>query len=117
MDFSVPEVKILLLLSYFIILGVVSLVNFTFSINDLNPFLDDLFRYFVCELGGDSPLCADIRQEFESHLKPGLNSTTFVLLALITWVHLLFAIQIQDVKKLIQRILLHYCAYFKKSDN
>ena len=98
---------------YFIVVGIVSLVNFTFSAINLNPFLDDLFKYFVCELGGDSSLCTDIRQEFESHLTPGLNIITFVLLALLTWVQLLFVIQIQDVKKLIQGIWLHYRAYFK----
>ena len=116
MDFSIPEVKILLLLSYFIIVGVVSLVNFSFSTINLNPFFDDLFKYFVCELGGDSSLCADIRQEFETHLMPGLNIITFVLLALLTWVQLLYAIKIQDVKKLIQGIRLHYRAYFKKDN-
>ena len=110
-DFSVPEVKILLLLSYFIVLGVLSLVNFSFSAIYLDPFLDDLFRYFVCELPGDSPSCADIRKEFESHLTPGLNVTSFSLLALLTWVHLLFAVQIQDAKRLIQRILLYCQAY------
>ena len=113
-DFSVPEVKILLLLSYFIVLGVFSLVNFSFSAIYLDPFLDDLFRYFVCELAGNSPSCADIRKEFESHLTPGLNVTSFSLLAMLTWVHLLFAVQIQDARRLIQRISLHCQAY---SDN
>ena len=107
-DFSVPEVKILLLLSYFIVFGVVSLVNFTFAAINLNPFLDDLYRYFLCELGGNNPLCEDIRRDFESHLNPELNFVTFVLLAMLTWVHLLFAIQFQDIKKLMQRVLL-YC--------
>ena len=105
---GVPEVKILLLLSYFIVLGVFSLVNFSFSAIHLDPFLDDLFRYFVCELAGDSPSCESIRKEFESRLTPALNVISFTLLALLTWVHLLFAVQIRDVQKLVQRILL-YC--------
>ena len=105
MNFSIPEAKVLLLLSYFKILGIFSLVNFSIALINVNPFLDDLFRYFACELTGDSPLCENIRQQFESHLHPGLNNTTFVLLALLTWVHLLYAIKLQDIKTLVQRIL------------
>ena len=105
-NFSVPEVKILVLLSGFIVFGVVLLVNFSFSINEANPFLDDLYKYFACQLGGCDPMCEDIRRQFEKHLKPELNAVTYLLMGLITVVYLLFAIQAQDVKKLIQRIRL-----------
>ena len=107
-NFSVPEVKILILLSYFIIFGIMTLVNFSVSINEANPFLDDLFRYFACQLGGLNPDCEDIRRQFERHLKPELNGTTYLLTGLITWVYLLFAIQAQHVKKLVQRIISCY---------
>ena len=107
-NFSVPEVKILILLSYFIIFGIMTLVNFSVSINEANPFLDDLFRYFACQLGGLNPDCEDIRRQFEGHLKPELNGTTYLLTGLITWVYLLFAIQAQHVKKLVQRIISCY---------
>jgi len=105
-NFSVPEVKILILLSYFVILGIMLLVNFSVSINEANPLFDDLFRYFACQLGGYNPMCEDIRQQFEKHLKPGVNGATYFLIGLITWVYLLFAIQAQDVKKFLQRIAL-----------
>ena len=114
-SFSVPEVKILLLLSYFIVFGITSLVNFSISINEANPFLDDLFRYFECNLFGSDPKCEDIRQDFEKHLKPGLNSATYILLALITWVHLLFAIQAQDVKKTVKSVIKRYRSTLKFS--
>ena len=104
-NFSVPEVKILILLSYFIVFGIMTLVNFSVSINEANPFLDDLFRYFTCQLGGLNPVCEDIRRQFERHLKPELNATTYLLIGLITWVYLLFAIQAQQAKKVIQRII------------
>ena len=107
-NFSVPEVKILILLSYFIISGIISLANFSVSINEANPFLDDLFRYFACQLGGLNPDCEVIRQQFERHWKPKLNGTTYLLTGLIAWVYLLFAIQAQHVKKLVQRILSCY---------
>ena len=107
-NFSVPEVKILILLSYFIISGTMTLVNFNFTINEANHFLDDLFRYFACQLGGLNPDCEVIRQEFERHLKPELTITTYILIGLITWVYVLFAIQAHHVKKFVQRILSCY---------
>ena len=107
-NFSVPEVKILILLSYFIAFGIMSLINLSVSINEANPFLDDLFRYFACQLGGFDPMCEDIRRQFERHLKPGLNGVTYLLIGLITWVYLLFAIQSQDVKKLARKITTYY---------
>ena len=102
--FSVPEVKILIFLSYFIIFGIMTLVNFSVTINEGNPFYNDLFRYFACQLNGFNPMCEDIRRQFERHLKPKLNGANYLLFGLITWVYLLFAIQEQNVKRLIKRI-------------
>ena len=97
-NFTVPEVKVLILLSYFVVFGIVSLVNLTITLNEANPFLDDLFKYFACQLGGYNPKCEDFRQQFEKHLKPGLNGSTYLLLGLITWIHILIATKAQDYK-------------------
>ena len=106
--FSVPEVKILILLSYFIVLGIMTLVNFSVTIKEADPFLDDLFRYFTCQLGGFNPECEDIRRQFEKHLKPGLSGANYLLVGLITWVNLLFTIQVEDVKRVVKRITTRY---------
>ena len=114
-NFSVPEVKILILLSYFIIFGIVTLVNFSVSINEANPFLDDLFKYFACQLGGFDPMCEDIRRQFERHLKPELSGATYFLMGLTTCVYLLFMIRVitQNVKRLVHRMTLYCCASTK----
>ena len=103
-----PEVKILILLSYYIILGTLSLANFTVSIKNASLFLDDVFRYFACQIGGFDPICEDIRQHFEKHLKPELNGATYFTVGLIPWVYLLFTIQAENVKGLFQRIKVCY---------
>ena len=81
-----------------------TLVNFSVTVNQANPFLDDLFRYFACQLGGFDPVCEDIRRQFEKHLKPELNGANYFLFGLISWIYLLFTIQEQHIKKLIQII-------------
>ena len=94
-----------------------SLANFSVTINEVNPFLNDLFRYFVCQLGGFDPMCEDIRRQFEKHLNPELNDVTYLLIGLITWVYLLFAIQSHDVKTLARKITMYYCGSTKVSSH
>ena len=106
--FSVPEVKILIVLSYYMVLGIVQLLNITISLNNATPFLKDLFKYFECQLPGYDPMCEDIRRQFETHLKPELNGVSYFLYALITWVGLLFAVRGDDVKWLIQKVVSYY---------
>ena len=105
---SVPEVKILTSLSYYIVFGIVQLVNLTITINEATAFQDDLFRYFECQLTGYDPVCEDLRRQFEEHLKPELNALSYSLFAFITWVNLLFAISKEDVKWLMQKVISCY---------
>ena len=109
-----PEIKILILLSYFIVFGIVSLVNLTITLNEADPFLDDLFNYFACQLSGYNPNCEDFRRQFEKHLKPGLNGAAYLLLGLNTWVHILIATKAQDYKWLMQRVVSFYNALIVK---
>ena len=94
-----------------------TLVNFSIAINQITPFYDDLCRYFDCQLGGFDPMCEDIRRQFERHLKPELNGANYFLFGLITWVYLLFTIQEQNVKRLVQRIRQCYRASTKVSSH
>ena len=106
--FSVPEVKILILLSYYTLFGIVQLINATIAINQSAPFWNDLLEYVGCQLTGYDPICEDIRREFERHLKPGLNVVSYIQFGFATWVNLLFAIKGEDVKWLMQKITLCY---------
>ena len=54
------------------------------------------------------PMCEDIRQEFEKHVCPELDYVTCPCLGLLSWIYLLFAIQVQDIKRLLQGIVSCY---------
>ena len=105
-SFSVPEVKILILSCYIIIFGIVALINLSISIRDLNIFLDSLLDYFACQARGYSAsnTCHEEYEEFEKYLKPELNMVTYLLLGLIPWSNLLFAIQVSDIRKAMHKI-------------
>ena len=96
----------LILSCYFIIFGIVTLINLSITIADTNIVLDKLIDYFACQARGysSSNTCYAEYEELESHLKPELNSTTYLLLGLVPWSNLLFAIHISDIKKAIQKI-------------
>ena len=100
--FSVPQVKILLLLGHVIVLGITSLLAISIDVSNADALTKDLFRYFTCNLFGFNPECESIRKEFEKHLSPGLISSTYVQLALVSCVHLLFVIQAEDIKRVLQ---------------
>jgi len=105
--FSVPQFKILLLLGFVIVLGISSLLAISIDVSNADALINDLFRYFSCNLFGYNPECESIRTEFEKHLSPGLISSTYVLLALVSCVHLLFVIQAEDIKRALKWIREH----------
>ena len=105
-----PEVKILILLSSFIIFGVLLSVDYSSGVHQANPLIDDLNKYFTCQLGGFDPMCEDIRQQFKKHLHPEINIITYLSFGITAVVYLLFAIQAKDVNKLIQKIRLCFHA-------
>ena len=101
-NFTVPEVKILIVVSCFIVFGTLALANLAASIDENEAFLDDVFKYGSCQLGGYNPMCEDIRHQFEKHLHLELDIVTFLSLGLLSWVYLLFAVQVQDIKKVLK---------------
>jgi len=102
--FSVPQVKILLLLGYVFVLGIMSLLAISIDVSNADALIKDLYRYFTCNLFGFNPKCESIRTEFEKHLSPGLIISTYVQLALVSCVHLLFVIQAEDINRALQWI-------------
>jgi len=102
--FSVPEVKILLLLAYFGLFGIMELVTLSVVAANVDDLVNDIIRYSVCNLFGYDPNCEDIRRDIEKHVSPGLTCSAFVILGFLPHVHLLFAIQFEHLKKAVSWI-------------
>jgi len=107
MKFSVPEVKILIITCYFIVFGITSLVNISFTVRNGDIILFKLLVYFTCQTAGynGTDTCVGERDELESYLKPELNAASYILLSFIPWLNLLFAVQVKDVKKVVHRVV------------
>ena len=83
------------------------LINYSIDIRDTDIILDRLLDYFACQSIGYSAdhTCSAEYDKLRSYLQPELYSTTYVLLGLLPWSNLLFAIQVSDIKKAIQNVL------------
>ena len=61
--------------------------------------INDVFRYSACNLFGYDPKCEDIRNDFEKHKLPGLINSTIPLLGFLSWMHLLYVIQVEHIQR------------------
>ena len=102
--------KILILSCYFILFGTIGLINFSTDIRDTDIILDSLLDYFTCQSIGYSAdhTCSAEYDKLRSYIQPELYSTTYIFLGLLPWSNLLFAVQVSDIKKVIQNVLYLY---------
>ncbi|XP_065915301.1 uncharacterized protein [Dysidea avara] len=98
-NFSVPQVKILLLLSYTVIFSSMAFATLTVLADNSDDLINDVFRYSACNLFGYNPKCEDIRNDFERHTSPGLINSTILLLGFLSWINLLYVIQVRHIQR------------------
>ena len=78
---STPEKKLLFILSYYVIFGVITLAYFSVSTHDQDAFLEAALRYFICEEPGNNPSCS--RNDFEQYTYPFFAASSYLLMGLI----------------------------------
>ena len=104
---SIPEIKILILTIYFITLSVVLTTRISLAVEFSNG---DLYAYFYCQLHGNNSACDKLRERYEESQYPHLTSVITLMTGLITFVNLIFAIRVEDVKDFCSRILRRICS-------
>ena len=110
---SVAERKILIALTYYVILVVFALTSFTLDARNANKFYQQLFSYYSCEVGGHSdlemPACD--RSQFRQHNSPVIDTITDALFYLAPVVNLIYALNISALRRRFEM----YCRW-KKTD-
>jgi len=104
MRFSVPEIKIFLLLSYYTVLGIVYLVNYCIIFRENQIFNYFLQEYITCQALGDNPECEVFRKEFEKHVHPEPLIIISLLIGFLPWFYLMLFISVNDIKNIVQKI-------------
>ena len=81
--------------------------------------METLVEYLACQARGYSSnnTCYEEYDEFESYLNSEFDWITYLLLGLVPWSNLLFAIQVSDIKKAIKRFVCMYSSDTHGSQN
>jgi len=96
------ELRILIVFSYYVILGIGGLTSIIVSSRNLQGYSNARNIYFLCERNGIGAECD--RSGFESYATdPGLATVGFILLHIYPAVNLVYVIHIADLKNLKQR--------------
>lgn len=99
-----PEIKMLILLCYFIVYIAVLSALIVESVQYSGPVTEGIFAYFLCQLNGNNPNCDKLQMQFRQYLRPELASTTFLMTGLINWVYLIFPIHYKDIEYIVLRV-------------
>ena len=93
------ELKILIVICYYITLVVFSVIAFTIITEDIPDLRDDLMQYFTCEsLGVNSGLDCQ-RDTITDRVDSEIHITmSFILTGLLPYVHLIYIINSDDIK-------------------
>ena len=93
------EMKILVLLCYFILLGSAIQAATTIVARNSDQFYAAILNYFTCELSGTSPECDAEKVALDVLTVPILWITVHMLLGAFPAVHLLYVVNFGEVKQ------------------
>ena len=95
------ERKILIIFCYYVLLVVIALIAFTVITRNIGQFAAAVADYWQCELTGVDPEnpCDELRASLEGLSFPVLTSFSYILLGISPAVHLVFAVNISELKQ------------------
>ena len=96
---STPERKILIILTYYVVLSVFSLTAFTINSINATNFISSLFRYFACEESGYNSEMPCDRSQFTQFGYPGITAVAGILFSLFPVVNLVYVVNITELRK------------------
>ena len=87
------EKKMLLVFVYYILVGAIALSTFTLSIKYVDYNTTETFNYFDCQKSGFNNTC-----EFNTKQFSAISIATYVLLAILPSINLVYALNIKEIK-------------------
>ena len=99
----VVEIKVLLVLCYYVILGTAVLTIFTIDLTDIYTHKSVLLQYFACEGKGLLPSsnvsrCAMLEKSIHTSFNPIPTSVAIVILGFLPAVNLVYVVKLSDLK-------------------
>ena len=99
---STAEIKIIIVLCYYALFGIVALSNFSIEIGERENTTEAITQYFFCEAVGSGAECD--RSGFDHFGHHGLAVLVYLLLGLIPVINLIFVINWSATKESVKRV-------------
>lgn len=96
----IAEIKIFIVLCYYIIIGSVCLAAFTLNATTADNFIIKLYQYFACKSSGDQNLCNLERSAYELFTNPEIGSAAFIVLGFLPAVNLVYVVSCENVRQI-----------------
>ena len=86
---------------YYVLLTAISLMSFSLSIRDREPFITKVLEYFDCEMHGVDPNnnCDEYITSYLKHRQVALISISHVLLGLYPVVNFIYVVNVRELKE------------------
>lgn len=116
------ELKVLLVLCYYVIIGAAVVTVFTYDFFDVND-PDTFAKYFCCEFWGLMPnsnksRCADWEKSFRDKQNPFSSACAIAFLGFLPVVNLVYVVKFSDLKSKMKKYSqTRYIQYIQKGAN
>ena len=100
---NMAEIKILIALCYYFLLGAFILAAITIPASNHSNFIADILEYFLCESTGTNPNKKVCERKFEKFDSRMVILATFLIVGMFPIVNLLYVLNVQEIKKILSR--------------
>ena len=98
-EFTTPEVKLLLIFLYFTLVLLVYWADFSTSLRNRNRLFTAIFEYISCVNDPRATSCDDFREDIFDASIPSLRVISIIMTSLVNISNVVFVLQFKDVKK------------------
>ena len=94
------EIKIFIVLCYYVIIGSVALAAFTLNATTSANFITKLYQYFACKANGDHNSCDAELTAYEMFTNPEIGTASLVLLGFLPAVNLVYVVSCDNLQRM-----------------
>lgn len=107
---SAAEIKLLIIFFYYIILGIIDIIGFSINVTTASSVRKSIEANFFCESFRSDPSYNCSKDYLDIRLADGFAVVTYVLLALFTYVNLLFALNFREIKSKFKKCIIRWAS-------
>ena len=112
---TTAEVKVVVLLCFFLMFGVVNAIYFSLYARSYDFVLSLALEYTICQSTGHNNSCEVHKDKIEENRYHGLANASYFLMGLLTISNVLFAIHMKQLKVHVRRLSVKAVSRFRST--